>query len=139
MNNRSDDPLRYAPKRMRHGGQAERSDRTRWPRDPDEPARRMSDLFDDDIGRSATPAPDEGPEAEWPRMPLLVDTRPERDRRRGRSLTFGHFALAIAVAAFTAFLVVVWTRWTDGTSDRTADAEPTEPRLQAAVERRTQP
>src|SRR5262249_48077458 len=149
MNNRSDDPLRYAPKWARHGGHAERPDGTRWPRDPDPPGRRITDLVEEHIGRSATPDPDEDSELEWPRVPLLGDpdiddrdggSEPAR-RVHGRSLTFVHFVLSISVAGTTAFLVVVWTRTnssTQDTSDRTADADVTEPRLQEAVERRTQ-
>src|SRR5262245_884562 len=109
---RSDDPLYYAPKWARDGDHAERPNRTRGPRDLDAPARRTRDQAEENIGRSATPAPGEG--VKWARVPLLVasntgdsDTGPEFARRaHGRFATFGLFALAISIAAITAFLVV---------------------------------
>src|SRR5262245_21626662 len=140
MSNHPDDPLRYAPKWARHGGHPERPEGTRRPRDPDPSGRRISDLIEN-IGRSA---PDDDPAHEWSRVPLLGDPdlddsdgRPTR-RARGRSLTFGHFVLAISVAAITAFFVVVWTRTNPSTQSTSTDEDATEPRLQAAVERRTQ-
>src|SRR5262245_22224881 len=139
MSNHSDDPLRYAPKWARHGGHPERPEGTRRPRDPDPSGRRISELIEN-IGRGA---PDEDPGFELPRVPLLgdsdLDDSDSGPARRARGLTIGHFVLAISVAAITAFFVVVWTRTntsTQGTS--TAEADDTEPRLQAAVERRTQ-
>ena len=138
MSNHSDDPLRYAPKWARHGGHPERPEGTRRPRDPDPSGRRISELIEN-IGRGA---PDEDPGFELPRVPLLGDSDlddSDSGPARRRGLTIGHFVLAISVAAITAFFVVVWTRTntsTQGTS--TAEADDTEPRLQAAVERRTQ-
>jgi hypothetical protein len=115
--------------------------RPRSPRDLDAPARRTRGQAEEEIGRSETPEP----RVERARLPLLR-IRPETaGRTHDRIATFaGQFALAISTATITAFLIF-WTfttAWTQGPSSRTAEEDPTEPRLigptRAAVERGTQ-
>lgn len=150
----SDDPLRYSPNWERNGGRAERPDATRWPLQPEAPARQIRDLAEESIRPSAVSPPGDGGRvanlpAPYIPAPHVLDLEVVREvprRGRGPFGTFGRFALAASIPVVGVIAALLTFRtlppgWTDLTGEPAAQTDSKEPRLigqiQASAEPRT--